>query len=75
MLFESTWERLGVWQKANVPFAESPAKEESEEVPVIRRETTPALTQRSLDFEAFEQWQKDEARRKVNDLTVEPEEW
>ena len=37
MLFESTWERLGVWQKANVPFAESPAKEESEAVPVIRR--------------------------------------
>ena len=78
MLFEETWKRLG-WQPAasaaaltaavKTPEADTAAKS------AAPRRTVQAASRQVLDFEAFEEWQKNENRRKVLDLTVEPEEW
>lgn len=78
MLFEETWKRLG-WQPAastaTLTEAIKTAADETAATSAHPSRGAQAPSRQVLDFEAFEEWQKNENRRKVLDLTVEPEEW
>jgi len=80
LLFEASWERLGLHQTEKRPQLLTEKETQKETPAFLREEPRPKTEEETFSetaetYERFFDWQRKEDRRKLKDLTVEPEEW